>query len=108
MEIKGSAQRILNLLKKVGLDIEMDDITVHNIVMMGLLRMNASLEKILFSLDSIKASYEPEQFPGLIYEEYGASFLLFPSGKFIITGIRDIRIAEDAAENFRQVIEFIQ
>lgn len=34
------------------------------------------------------ASYEPEQFPGLIFKDGRASFLLFHSGKMILQGLK--------------------
>jgi transcription initiation factor TFIID TATA-box-binding protein len=76
--------------------------------MMGKIQKMASLEKIIFALDGSKASYEPEQFPGLIYKDFGASFLLFPSGKFIITGIKEQRAGEDASDRFKRIITEVQ
>lgn len=103
-ELEGIASRVLALLGDAGLDLRKEEITIHNIVMMGALKMSASLEKIVFALDSSKASYEPEQFPGLIYKDFGANFLLFPSGKFIITGIKNSIVGEAAADMFKKLI----
>jgi transcription initiation factor TFIID TATA-box-binding protein len=107
-DIEKIAERVISLLRNAGIDVDKEKITVHNIVMMGSVKMNASLEKIIFALDSAKASYEPEQFPGLMYQDFGASFLLFPSGKLIITGIKQERQGEEAANKFQIIIEAIQ
>jgi TATA-box binding protein (TBP) (component of TFIID and TFIIIB) len=43
-----------------------------------------------------------------MYKDFGASFLLFPSGKLIVTGIREQRAGEEAADKFRQIIDEVQ
>lgn len=107
-EIERIADRVMFMLKNAGTDVNKDKITIHNIVMVGSAKMSVSLEKIIFALDSPKASYEPEQFPGLMYKDFGASFLLFAGGKFIATGIKEQRVGEEAADKFRKIIEEIQ
>jgi transcription initiation factor TFIID TATA-box-binding protein len=107
-EIERIANRVIIMLKDAGMNLDKKKITVHNIVMMGTIKMRTSLEKIIFALDGSKASYEPEQFPGLMYKDFGASFLLFPSGKLIVTGIREQRAGEEAADKFRQIIDEVQ
>lgn len=107
-EIESIANRVISLLKDAQMDLDKEKITVHNIVMMGTITMNASLEKIIFALEGSKASYEPEQFPGLMYKDFGASFLLFPSGKFIVTGLKEHRRGEEVANEFRRIIEEVQ
>lgn len=107
-EIESIAGRVISLVKNAGIDLDEEKITIHNIVMMGRITMRASLEKIIFALDSSKAGYEPEQFPGLMYKDFGASFLLFSSGKLIVTGIKEQRAGEEAADKFKQIIEEVQ
>jgi len=107
-EIEAIADRVMLMLKGAHVDLDKEEILVHNVVMMGTILISASLEKIIFALDSTKASYEPEQFPGLMYKDFGASFLLFPSGKLVITGIKDEKVGEKAADKFRRIIEKIQ
>lgn len=107
-EIERIANRVIIMLKDAGMNLDKEKITVHNIVMMGTIKMRASLEKIIFALDGSKASYEPEQFPGLMYKDFGVSFLLFPSGKLIVTGIKEQRAGEEAADKFKQIIEEVQ
>jgi transcription initiation factor TFIID TATA-box-binding protein len=107
-EIEIIADRVISMLKDARMDLDKEKITVHNVVMMGTIKMRASLEKIIFALDGSKASYEPEQFPGLMYKDFGASFLLFPGGKLIVTGLKEERGGEEAADKFRRIIEEVQ
>jgi transcription initiation factor TFIID TATA-box-binding protein len=107
-EIESVADRVISMLKDARMDLDKEKITVHNVVMMGIINMRASLEKIIFALDTSKASYEPEQFPGLMYKDFGASFLLFPSGKLIVTGLKQQGAGEEAADKFRRIIEEVQ
>lgn len=105
--ISDVAERVLQILRIAGFDLCIESITIHNIVMVGDMKLNASLEKIIYSLDSSKASYEPEQFPGLIYRDFGVSFLLFPRGKFVVTGLKNSEAGNDAIEKFKQRIQNI-
>ena len=91
-----------------NLKIKIDSITIHNFVIMDSFDLKTSIEKIIYALDNNKASYEPEQFPGLMYKDFGASFLLFPSGKVIATGIKNQNEGEKALAKFRSLMEQIQ
>ena len=64
-----------------------------------------SLENITRNLEYKKTSYEPEQFPGLIYKDWGVTFLLFSTGKIIITGIKNENIAPTLLERFLKLIQ---
>lgn len=106
-EVQKIKEKVLHLLREAGVDVSVSDTTIHNIVMTGFVKINTSLEKIIFSVDDSKSSYEPEQFPGMIYRDFGVSFLLFPGGKFVLTGAKDIISAEEAAKKFIDIIENI-
>jgi len=76
---------------------------LHNIVVtcdicedMGIEKIN--LSKLMLALPFEKTEYEPEQFPGLIYRlaESGVVYLIFSSGKCVITGSNTFDIAKDA------------
>jgi transcription initiation factor TFIID TATA-box-binding protein len=74
---------------------------------MDKVNLNKSLNDLIVALDDKRALYEPEQFPGLMYkdERVGISYLLFPSGKVVITGVKDIKIAKKEYEEFKTLIE---
>lgn len=107
-KIEDISHRVHSILMNANLKIRIDSITIHNIVIMDSFNLKASIERIIYALDNKKASYEPEQFPGLMYKDFGASFLLFSSGKVIATGIRDQNKGEEALAKFRLLIEQIQ
>jgi len=90
------------------LKIKIENITIHNMVFVDTFKMKTSIESLIYNLDSKKASYEPEQFPGLIYKNFGASFILFPNGKLIVLGLKDQHKGKEAIEKFRLLIDEIQ
>lgn len=100
-------QRILNLLNNGGINAELKTVKIHNIVLMDKVNLNKSLDYLIVSMDDSRASYEPEQFPGLMYKDkkVGINYLLFPSGKVVITGVKDIEIAKKEFKEFKRLIE---
>src|SRR5271157_3533439 len=76
-KINYAAQQVLKILEDAGIHRDITKIDIVNIVCLGTLQFNISLEKIIYNLDSHDASYEPELFPGLIYKNWGATFLIF-------------------------------
>jgi len=50
--------------------------------------------------------YEPDQFPGLIYnmDEIGALLLIFSSGKIVCTGTKSFEDASKAIEMMKDMI----
>lgn len=58
-----------------------------------------NLSKLMLFLPFDKTEYEPEQFPGLIYRINNPDvvYLIFSSGRCVITGSKDFEDAEEAA-----------
>lgn len=102
--LPGIADEVLALLHKIDLDIEIVKIQIHNIVVQTKIPLKNSLESIIVNLDPRKASFEPEQFPALVYKDWGVSFLLFSTGSCIVTGLKDVKDAEPIIERFKEVI----
>jgi transcription initiation factor TFIID TATA-box-binding protein len=98
------AQRVLDLLQEVDIDVEIVRIEIHNIVVSATISLNSSLESIIRNLDSRKASFEPEQFPALVYKDWGVSFLLFSTGSCIVTGLKNVEDAEEVIQKFKKTI----
>ena len=98
------SQKVLKILKDCGINVSESKMVIHNLVISHTIELTASLEKLIFSLDSKKFSYEPEQFPALNYKDWGVSFLLFSSGKVIITGAKNEKQAQDAMIQFQELI----
>lgn len=74
---------------------------------MDKVNLNKSLDYLIVAMDDSRASYEPEQFSGLMYKDkkVGINYLLFPSGKVVITGVKDIEIAKKEFKEFKRLIE---
>tara|TARA_B100001287_G_scaffold273938_1_gene278320 strand:- start:323 stop:883 length:561 start_codon:yes stop_codon:yes gene_type:complete len=90
------------------------EILLQNIVVTHNLGTGIDLERLVVSLPFEHCEYEPEQFPGLIYhiKDPAVVFLIFASGKCVISGSKTFEDVELAIENisaqFEEFIEFIQ
>lgn len=91
----------------IGIEVEDRDITIHNVVVMELVKLGTTLENLIANLNPKKGSYEPEQFPALVYKDWGVSYLLFSSGKVIVNGAKTVEKAEEGIENFKGLITSI-
>jgi transcription initiation factor TFIID TATA-box-binding protein len=91
-----AANKLKKKMRKIGIRISDPLITIQNIVANGDLHSRLDLNKAAILLEY--AMYEPEIFPRLIYnmKETRAVFLLFSTGKFVCTGIKDNNIIEVA------------
>ena len=94
----------LNILKNAGVNIEKYDVVIHNIVISDILEIKNSIETMMNSLDPKKASYENEQFPALLYKDWGVSFLLFNNGKLILCGVKNEKQGKLVLKKFRDLI----
>lgn len=99
------ADRIVAILNDIDIREEIVDITIHNIVVVDSIPLNTTLETLIATLDPKKSEYEPEQFPALVYKDWGVSFLLFSSGKVVVTGLKDFRDAEGMITNLKKVVK---
>lgn len=79
------------------------DIAIQNIVTSANLGQSLNLNAITIGLGLENVEYEPEQFPGLVYQvdEPDVVALLFGSGKLVITGGKQPEDAEQALETIR-------
>ena len=109
-EIEPVADRIISVLNDVGLKVRATTIVVHNIVAVDSLESSISMERVFEALLSKgeRVEYEPEQFPGMIVKRGGASFLLFPTGKLVVTGLRDEHDVSPAIDGFKTLIAGVQ
>ena len=96
---------------------EKDIITnYHNIVVTSdfssyLEGSRLNLTNLVFGLPFQYTEYEPEQFPGLIYKNptLGVVYLIFSSGRCVITGSKTFQEAEEAEEMLREdLLPFMQ
>lgn len=98
------ATRVIRKLKEIGVEVKVREVKIHNIVVTNSIKLDTTLENLIVNLDPKKGSYEPEQFPALVYKDWGVSFLLFSSGKMVVTGAKTIDMAKEGVENFNKLI----
>lgn len=72
--------------------------SIQNVVCTETLGEDVNLSALSIGLGLEFTEYEPEQFPGLIYRPsgIGAVLLVFANGNVVITGAKDIDVAESA------------
>jgi transcription initiation factor TFIID TATA-box-binding protein len=77
---------------------------IKNLVCVGELDQQLDLTYLSIAAGLEQVEYELEQFPGLIYryDESGPVFLVFASGKVVITGATTIEAANLAFQDFKE------
>ncbi|MFX1524575.1 MAG: TATA-box-binding protein [Promethearchaeota archaeon] len=103
-----AVHKLLKKIKKFGIKSSDPIITIQNIVADGDLHLLINLNKAVLSMEF--AMYEPEVFPGLIYNMKNprAVFLLFSTGKFVCTGVKDKEKIEKAILKLRDKINDLE
>lgn len=78
--------------------------SIKNVVMTGDLEHEINLNSLAIALGLEATEYEPEQFPGAVYRpsDIDCVFLIFTSGKVVITGSHSV---ETATEGFGMLTE---
>lgn len=106
-EAKRAISRLVEELDKVKIKVTgTPDITVQNMVASGSVGGGLNLNEIVFKFDNTE--YEPEQFPGLVYKLTASpvlsniTFLLFGTGKIVITGAKSEAQIKDAVQLLRK------
>ncbi len=91
-----AVNQLLKKVKKMGIKTSNPEIVIVNIVANGDLHTLINLNKAVLLMKYVM--YEPEVFPGLIYymKDPRAVFLLFSTGKFVCTGIKEKKILKKA------------
>lgn len=106
-EARRAIDAIIAKVEELGLPVTGEpDIEVTNIVASGSVGGKLNLNSIIFNFDNTE--YEPEQFPGLVYKMPNShvTFLLFGTGRIVITGAKSQKeIIDSVHELRRQLIE---
>jgi transcription initiation factor TFIID TATA-box-binding protein len=97
----------VGIIRSTGEDAEVVRVDVNNIVCKARINLTKTLDTVYSAFDSDNIEYEPEQFPALIYKNWGVSFLLFSSGSLIVTGAKDVDTASKAIQQFRKLLKNI-
>jgi transcription initiation factor TFIID TATA-box-binding protein len=99
-DAKLAIRKIVQKIRAIGMGIPDEPVVVvQNLVATVSLHAKLNLEAIAIGLNHTE--YEPEQFPGLVYRmaDPKVVFLVFGSGKIVITGAKSPEDAERAADN---------
>ena len=99
---------VLKLSEIINIDIDnaLLDTLIVNIVVTANLFKEINLDMSAVKLEN--AIYEPEVFPGLIYHSYSpvkSVFLIFSTGKIVLTGIRDENVIEPVLINLGRLLK---
>lgn len=99
-----AVSKLLKKVKKIGIKSSNPEIVIQNIVANGDLHTLINLNKAVLLMEFVM--YEPEVFPGLIYnmKDPRAVFLLFSTGKFVCTGIKEKKILKKAILKLKREI----
>jgi transcription initiation factor TFIID TATA-box-binding protein len=99
------SQQVIRVLRGAGIHVKLKKVDVVNLVFTDEIELKKPLDKLVLFLDDSRVSYEPEQFPGLLYKDTnGFSFTVFQSGKTIITGPRSVEAAKESLERFKALL----
>ncbi len=106
-EARKAISRIIEELQKVGIEVKgRPEIEVQNMVASGSVGGKLNLNEIVFKFENTE--YEPEQFPGLVYKLTNSpvlsniTFLLFGTGKIVITGAKSEQEIKDSVQLLRK------
>jgi len=101
-ETEAVKEWMMERLHALGIDVE-PTFDVNNVVVVGDLERDINLNQLVVWLGLGKAEYEPEQFPGVIYRPPDVScvFLIFGSGRVVVTGAKSSEVAFDGFEKLR-------
>lgn len=93
-----AVRKVVSSLKEKGIKLQKPRVRIQNVVALVNFRRNINLEKVAKTLNG--TIYEPEQFPGLIYQmDYPRTVaLLFSNGKAVLTGARNKAEVEAAVK----------
>jgi len=106
-EVETSINKLIEKLIDVGIEVNKKPrIETQNFVVSTELNKDLDLSSISKSLLLKNVNYEPDQFPGLIYnmDEIGALLLIFSSGKIVCTGTKSFEDASKAIEMMKDMI----
>jgi len=110
-DVSVTLQNLLNILKEAGITcLDTPQVKVTNMVCSYNLGYTLNLNRVVVTLmDSEDVEYEPEVFPGLVcrISEPKIVFLLFSSGKIIITGGKKIEYVKKGLDILMEKLRIV-
>jgi len=110
-DIDYSIKYVVNKIKNIGVKINsLVEIEIQNIVASYNFEKQLNLDSISKALMLENISFEPKEFPGLIYkmDDIGAVLLIFSSGKIVCTGVKNLEDTSKAIELMKEKISSIE
>ena len=106
-DAQSALEKIVDLLTSVGVTAYFNtDIKVLNIVGSVNLDEEIELHSFFRKLNTMKAEFDPEKFPGIIYHMGDdIDMIIFQSGKIVFTGARDMDNFEVVAQMGSDLVE---
>lgn len=95
---------LVEALADLGIETGKVSFSVANVVVVGDLEIEIDLNRIATELGLEGTEYEPEQFPGLVFRppKEGYVYLIFSSGRVIITGSTSAKIGFGAFQDLQE------
>jgi transcription initiation factor TFIID TATA-box-binding protein len=90
-ELKSTNENMLSYLQNIDIGKNASEFEVRNLVFLDTYQRELELDQLAIGLGLERAEYEPEQFPGIVYDrsDITGTFLIFSTGKVILTGVKD-------------------
>ncbi len=97
-------EKVIKKIKKAGIQVSNPKITIQNIVASGDLHIHIDLNMVAVVMENVM--YEPEVFPGLIYnmKDPRSVFLIFSTGRIVCTGAKNKEIVKEAVLKLNRVV----
>jgi TATA-box binding protein (TBP), component of TFIID and TFIIIB len=99
-ELREADEKITSLLQSLGIGENVAEFEVRNLVLLNRYSRELNLEQLMLALGLENSEYDPEQFPGLVYDcsDTTGTFIIFTNGKVILTGATDLEKAKSDLE----------
>ena len=108
-ELRMTGDSLLSLLADVLPDLKSEEATfdVRNLVHTADIGQELELSELAVGLGLDVTEYNPEQFPGLVYsnQKFDGTFLMFRSGKIILTGCKSMDAVDSAFDYLDEELE---
>jgi len=108
-ELLNANEQVLNNLLDLNINVDTTTFEVRNLVFLDSYHRELNLETLTVALGLERAEYEPEQFPGVLYQDpdVTGTFLIFRNGKIILTGAKKSEAAKSAFEKIFDAIDML-
>jgi len=110
-ELYSTHEMLISRLSDIGIDVSKADesFELRNLVFIEDLGAEFDLAELTIGLGMEHSEYEPEQFPGVQYKppENQGLFLIFRTGKVILTGVNEEKAAKSSFSVLRKHLKKI-